>query len=844
MANFFGIPSIGMTILYSFLGALLVIGTPILFLSALWQWMRSQLERSHRIPGAFEQVILMVTLPKEAVDEKLKEKGIEGIREKIAAMDTLFSSLHTIGIPLTWKQRFVRRPDSIAFEIVAHRGLISFYVATVPAVAQHVEEQIHAQFPHAVIEQVDDYNMFSPQGVTAAAMLTFQRELFFPLRTYRSLDADPLNAITNAMSRLGPEEGVALQLLLRPTNKKRQAWASRVAHEIQQGKKIREAKAAAPISFGGHAFKVSKEMLETTKSKEQHDAQHAKYKLSPLEEEMVKSLEQKSSKAAFDVVCRLIVSAKDQSSADRILRDIVSAFGQYTSFQYGNGLKALVAKEPERFVHDFIYRNFDLSRVVLLNTEELSSLWHFPLSTTETPNIRWLTARQATAPVNMPETGIALGKNIYRGRETIVRLKPEDRRRHVYIIGMTGSGKSVLMAEMAKQDIAAGHGVAVIDPHGSLVEDVLASVPKERAADLIYFDPSDTERPMGLNMLEAQTIDEMDFAVQEMIAIFYKLVTDPAMIGPMFEHYMRNAMLTIMADREEPGTITDIPRILTDKEFQEMKLKKVKDPMIRAFWEKELPQTAGSTKGEMLPYLISKIGRFVENETMRNIIGQGKSAFNMRDVMDKKKILLCNLSKGKVGEVNANLLGLILVSKIQMAALSRANMPEADRHDFYLYVDEFQNFITDSISTILAEARKYKLNLIMAHQYIGQLSGSTGVEGKNQDTKIRDAVFGNVGTQISFRIGVEDAEFMEKQMQPVFSLYDLINLPRFQAYVRLLIDNTVARPFHMQTYPPTQGSAERALALKELSRLRFGHDRELVSEEILTRSRLAAYVEA
>ena len=821
------------------LAAVLVVGTPILFFSALWQWMRASLERSHRMPGAFEQVIMMVTLPKEAADEKLIEKGIEGIREKIGAMDGLFSSLHTIGIPLTWRQRLVRRPDAIAFEIVAHQGLISFYVATPPSVAQHVEEQIHAQFSHAVIEHVDDYNMFSAQGVTAAAMLTVQREIFLPIRTYRSLDIDPLNAVTNAMSRLAPDEGVALQILLRPAGKRRQAWSARVAHQLQKGKKLRQAKYAAPATALGYLMRFGVEMFESEKSVREREQKSGMHKLSPLQEEMVKSLEQKSSKAQFDVVCRLVVSAKNQVAADRIVRDIVSAFGQYTSFQFGNGFKALVAKDPKHIVHDFIYRNFDPSRVLLLNTEELASLWHFPLPTTETPNIRWLTARQAAAPVNVPPDGLVLGKNIYRGKETLIRLKPEDRRRHVYIIGMTGSGKSALMAEMAKQDIAAGRGVAVIDPHGSLVDEVLASIPKERAADLIYFDPSDTSRPMGLNMLEADTVEQMDFAVQEMIAIFYKLVTDPSMIGPMFEHYMRNAMLTIMADRDEPGTIADIPRILTDKDFQDEKVKKLKDPIIRAFWEKELPQTASSTKGEMLPYLISKIGRFVENETMRNIIGQGKSAFDMRAVMDGKKILLANLSKGKVGEVNANLLGLILVSKLQMAALSRANMPEEQRNDFYLYVDEFQNFITDSISTILAEARKYRLNLIMAHQYIGQLSGSSGVEGKSQDTKIRDAVFGNVGTQICFRIGVEDAEFMQKQFAPVFGLYDLINIPRYQAYVRLLVDNTVTRPFHMNTFPPSAGSVERAVALKELSRLRFGRDKELVSEEIMTRSRLA-----
>lgn len=824
--------------LYSLLGAVLVIGSPVLLLSALWLWMRRSLERSHRLPGAFEQVVLLVTLPKEAADSKLVEKGIEGIREKIAQMETFFSSIHTVGVPAGWRERLLRRPESIGFEIVAHGGLISFYIVTPAGIAKYVEEQTHAQFPHAVIERVDDYNIFHPQGVVAAAMLVFQREPFFPLRTYRGIEADPLNALTNALSRLGAEEGAAVQLLVRPTNKKSQERGARVAHQMQQGKKLREAKRASPVSFGGHAMKFGAEMLETKKKKEEHDAEHAKRKLAPLEEELVKSLEQKSSKAAFDAVIRVAVSAKDQEAASRLLRDVVAAFGQYAGFQYGNAFKALVPKSTTPLVHDFIYRNFDLSHKVLVSVEELSSLWHFPLPTTETPNIRWLTARQAAAPVNMPSIGLVLGKNVYRGKETLVRIKPEDRRRHVYMIGMTGSGKSVLMAEMAKQDIAAGHGLAVIDPHGSLVEDVLAAVPRERAADLIYFDPSDTTRPMGLNMLEAKTPEQMDFAVQEMIAIFYKLVTDPAMIGPMFEHYMRNAMLTIMSDRDEPGTIVDIPRILTDKEYQDYKVRKVRDPIIRAFWEKELPQTAGSTKGEMLPYLISKIGRFVENETMRNIIGQGQSAFDLRAVMDGKKILLANLSKGKIGEVNANLLGLILVSKLQMAALSRADLPEAERHDFYLYVDEFQNFITDSISTILAEARKYRLNLIMAHQYIGQLMGATGIEGKSQDTKIRDAIFGNVGTQISFRIGVEDAEFMEKQFQPVFSLYDLINLPRYQAYVRLLVDNTMTRPFHMTTFPPTAGSVERAVALKELSRLRFGRDKELVSEEILIRSRL------
>jgi hypothetical protein len=317
-----------------------------------------------------------------------------------------------------------------------------------------------------------------------------------------------------------------------------------------------------------------------------------------------------------------------------------------------------------------------------------------------------------------------------------------------------------------------------------------------------------------------------------MISIFYKLVTDPSMIGPIFEHYMRNAMLTLMADVDDPYTIVEIPRILTDTDFQEFKLKDLTDPIIRAFWEKELPQTSGQAKGEMLPYLISKIGRFIENNMMRNIIGQPRSGFDFREAMDTKKIILVNLSKGQIGELNSNLLGLIIVSKLQMAALGRVDMPEEKRNDFYLYIDEFQNFITDSIATILSEARKYRLDLILAHQYIAQLSPKQG------DTKVRDAVFGNVGTICCYRVGVDDSELMAKQMAPVFNEFDVMNIERFTTYIRLLINQTAARPFDMKAYPPPKGDPKVAEALRQLSRLKYGRDRAIVEAEIYERSKL------
>ena len=351
---------------------------------------------------------------------------------------------------------------------------------------------------------------------------------------------------------------------------------------------------------------------------------------------------------------------------------------------------------------------------------------------------------------------------------------------------------------------------------------------------MIIFDPSDVERPVGLNMLEAKDEGTKDFAVQEMIAIFYKLFP-PEMIGPMFEHNMRNVMLTLMSDPNENGTIAEIPRMFSDADYQKFWVAKLKDPVVRAFWEKEMAKTSDFHKSEMLGYLISKVGRFVENAMMRNIIGQQNSGFDIREVMDKKKVLLVNLAKGKTGEVNSNLLGLIIVSKLQMAALGRADLPEAERHDFYLYIDEFQNFITDSIATILSEARKYRLCLIIAHQYMGQLSG--GKEG-GQDTKIRDAVLGNAGTMSSFRIGVEDAEVMAKEFAPVFNEYDMINIEQYTAYIKLLVDNQSTRPFNMHTYPPIKGDPKIAEAIKQLSRLKYGRDRAIVEAEILERSQL------
>ena len=457
------------------------------------------------------------------------------------------------------------------------------------------------------------------------------------------------------------------------------------------------------------------------------------------------------------------------------------------------------------------------------------SVVHLPLPTTETPNIDWLESVKAPPPNNMSQEGIILGVNSYRGKDTYIRIKQADRRGHMYEIGQTGTGKSVFMESLIKQDIEAGRGVCVIDPHGDLVEKVLSHIPKERAEDVIVFDPADTERPMGMNMLEYDTDEQKTFVINEMISIFDKLYDLKATGGPMFEQYMRNAMLLILDDKDSGATLLEIPRVLADEQYRKHKLSKVKNRFAKDFWEKEAQKAGGEASlANMVPYITSKLTPFISNDTIRPIIAQQKSAFNFREAMDNNKIILVNLSKGKIGEINSNLLGMIVIGKLLFAAMSRVDVDEDQREDFYLYIDEFQNFMTESISVILSEARKYKLNLILAHQFIAQLV-------KNGDTSIRDAIFGNVGTIVSYRIGVEDAEVIAKQMAPVVSEYDLINMPKYTCYIKLLIDNQNPPAFNFQPIYPEKGNFELAKAIKDLSRLKYGRERAVVESEISQR---------
>lgn len=806
------------------------------FASVFFYFMFVQnLRKKTWLPRLRDSVFLEISVPKDATAQESEAQKEE--KDMISVAEQFFATISEIS--KNDLNHFFGIDGYLGFEIAARGKNISFFINVPKTLRPLIEKNLHAQYPKAHIEAVKIYNIFKPKSAFAGSELGLQKDFIYSLKTYKSMETDPLNAITNSLSKLAPEEGAAIQLLISPAGRSWHSRPQKMASEIQQGKHpnlVGQTKMDKAFSGGMDLFNGAIDhALGGGKSKEQQ--QHDKDKhiqLTPMQQETVKRLEEKASKVGYFINLRVVTSSPSQANADQHLKNILAGFMQFSMPPF-NGFK-VKKRKSKQVVKDYIFRLFKSTKEIL-NTEELASIWHLPTRFTETPNIKWLGAKKAVPPHNLPDEGVLLGFSNYRGEQNQVRIQRDDRRRHTYIIGRTGTGKTELMKNMAIQDIKNGEGLCIIDPHGDLVEDVLQHVPKERADDVILFEPFNTERPLGLNMLEVKDPSQKDFVIQEMISIFYKLFP-PEMIGPMFEHNMRNVMLTLMEDEQYPGTIADIPRMFTDQDFQRYKLSKVKDPIVRSFWEKEMAKTSDFHKSEMLGYLISKVGRFVENSMMRNIIGQAQSAFDFRKVMDEGKILLINLSKGKTGEVNAKLLGLIIVSKLQMAALSRADIPEEERKDFYLYVDEFQNFVTDSFATILSEARKYRLNLVMAHQFISQLGIEK--EGSSQSSsQMKDAVFGNTGTMIAFRIGVEDAQIMAKEFAPVFNEFDVINIDRFNAYLKLMIDGTASRPFNMQTYPkPAGANPAQAEVIKNLARLKYGRPRNEIEGQILDRTKL------
>lgn len=791
---------------------------------------RNNLERS------FNMVFLEIRVPKK---ESKEDREIEGEQyssqrdfKEVACgvMTQFYESLHSI-YTKEWYKIF-KAQDFISFEYAVIDGLLHFYVVCPRDLVPIIEKQLTAFYPDIFVEQVEDYNIFQPNSQVSSTYMVATQPFWFPIRTYSRMTADPLNGIVNSLSKIKKEEGAAVQIMVRPKKDGWQAKGRKLANTIFQNKKNNDLPWYNPLYLFGVLLDFLIKGGDAQKSPEGAE------KTTPVTDEEVKAMEEKNSKVGFETIIRVISSAPTKKESMINIISIRSAFSQYSTSN-GNALDYTRWHSNRKLITNYIFRNFRRGfnqlirfRRMILSPDELSSIFHIPnIRFNKSPFIAWQSFKIAPAPANVPKEGILLGHNIYRGDATEVRMKNEDRFRHFYVIGQTGTGKSSILQVMIRQDLKQGKGICVIDPHGSLVEDILPFIPRERADDVIFFNPADMERPLGLNLLEADTWEEKELVAMDAMNIMIKLF-DEEIFGPRIQDYFRNGCLTLMSD-PDGGSITDIVRLFTDDDFAKVKRQHVTNPVVASFWDHQMAKTGAREKQEMIPYFAAKFGQFVTNTMMRNIIGQTKSAFNFSKAMQEKKIILMNLSKGTTGEINSKLLGLIVVQKIQMAALQREKIPKHERSDFFLYIDEFQNYVTPSIESILSEARKYRLGLTIAHQYLGQLEE----DGKKGKVNLKDAVFGNVGTIMSYKIGAQDAEHMAKEFAPVFSDQDLVNIDKFKAVMKLSIDTQPSRPFSIIPVNPytEEGDKEAAEAYKQLSRLKYGRARDFVEREILRR---------
>lgn len=794
-------------------------------LLALAHVLISRARTQKQVATALDLALYTVLVPQENPDTA-KEKEAKPLKEAIAVMEQLYAGM--VAIKENKGFSFTRQQPTFTLELSLPSvgEEISFYIAVPRVWSRAFEKQVNALFPHARIDRAKDYNIFNSEGVSVGSQLKLKKSGFFPVRTYQHLEADPLELIANAFSKLKKEgEGAAFQIVVRPTGTHWSKRGQETARFMREGKTVE--KIERERAFAHKALEATRDIVHGPKSKGEEEGASARPTV--FDEQLVKIIEDKANRVGFDVNIRLLASAPTKAEATSILQELEDSFLQFAEPQ-ANSFRAesLEGKALERLIYNFSFRMFDPGAASYVSTEELTSLYHFPIRSLSAAKVKFLKAREAPPPPNLPANGIVLGENIFRGERSMIRFQRDDRRRHLYIMGQTGTGKSNFLEDMARQDIENGEGVCFIDPHGESIEKLLTLVPKSRVDDVIYFNPGDTARPLALNMLEydARFPEQKTFVVNELFSIFQKLYGGvPESMGPIFEQYFRNATMLAIDDPNEVATLLEVGRVMADKEYRDYKLSKCTNVVVKTFWRDVAEKAGGEASlANIVPYITSKFDVFLANEIMRPMIAQPHSSFDFRKVMDEQKILLINLSKGRLGELNSSLLGLIIVGKLLLAALSRVNVERETRNDFFLYIDEFQNVTTPSIATILSEARKYRLNLTISHQFIGQLTDD-----------IKKAVFGNVGSMASLRIGVEDAEFMEQQFAPVFNAQDLINLDNGNAYMRLLINGQTSRPFSMHMFLSPQGDRTIADAIKEYSRLKYGRAREEVEAEITKR---------
>ncbi len=742
--------------------------------------------------------------------------------KKELAAEQLFASLH--GILRDKRELKLSRgaQEHLSFEVASVNGQIRFYVWTPRSLQSFVEGQIYAQYPTVQIHQAsEDYTEHErDHSVTYTTEMTLTASEFLPIKTFQTFEVDPLAGITGTLAKLeSTGEELWIQVLAKPVE---DSWQIEADHWISR---LREGSASILPSVGGSMRWLGGLFAALWRPPEEGLAGGKGPEISERNKTRIAEAEKKATKLGYEVKIRLAYLGENQTNAKLRMQALVGTFKQFNSTNL-NGFKPIKAAYGKEFLEKYRRRAF-FGEGFILNIEELASVFHLPHTNVETPNIVWASAKTAEPPSKLPVlTGSdtnddqisAFGVTNFRGINHQFGMLRYDRSRHVYIIGQTGAGKSGLLELFALSDIFHDQGYAIIDPHGDFAINNMKFIPGSRLNDVVYFNPADTAYPLGFNPLEVTNPNQKTNISSEVIGVLKRMFGESW--GPRLEYILRYTILALL-DRPET-TMLDITRMLTDKTFRKETLGYCRDTVVLQFWNVEFASWNDKFVAEAVAPVLNKVGAFTANPIIRNIIGQPKSTFNIRQIMDEGKILIVNLSKGLIGEDNAAILGSFLVTKIQLAAMSRSDIPDIrDRRPFYLYVDEFQNFATDSFATILSEARKYGLNLTVANQYISQMNET-----------VRDAVFGNVGTMISFRVSADDAPILAKQFEPNFEAVDLLQMHNRNFVINMVIGGEKTPAFSARTLelPPSQ--ADNTLHIIEHSRRMYSRSREDVEKEI------------
>lgn len=739
--------------------------------------------------------------------------------------ENMFAALHGI------LDQSKSEQDHISFEINSKDKYILFYCWAPNHLKDFVEGQIYAQYPTVEIKEAsEDISLNVPSDMIAiGTMLELNKNEVFPIKTFLNFEVDPLSSITGVLSKVNGRQQIWIQVMIKPVSDEWQQKGIKYVNAIRNGESTEKLSLSQKVISG--AYDLTKEVIKSattiTPSETKNDGA-GEIRLSGPEEAGLAGIEQKVTKLGYETKIRIVAVAEDEQTARTKLQGVVSAFKQFNATNI-NGFSIKEVLMQDDIVYK--YRNRAFSKPgYILNIEEIASIFHLPHVSVETPSIAWAGSKKGEPPSNLPVEGSVdevdltmFGQTNFRNYQQKFGIKTSDRRLHFYAIGKTGTGKSTMLENMIIDDILEGRGVAVVDPHGDLIEHVLDFIPEKRIQDVVYFAPADREFPIGFNILETVDEDLRGIVASGVVGIFKKIFGESW--GPRLEYILRNAVLSLLDYPE--ATMLGITKVLVDKVYRKKVVDNVKDPVIKDFWVNEFEQYDNKFRTEAVAPIQNKVGQFLSSSTIRNIVGQPKSTIDLSEIMDNKRILLVDLAVGKVGEDVSALLGAMMITKIQLSAMQRANIPEEQRQDFYLYVDEFQNFATDSFATILSEARKYRLNIILGHQYIGQLITDVS-------TRVRDAVFGNVGTKIVFRVGATDAEFLETEFEPEFIIEDLVNLPNYSIYLKLMVDGVTSRPFSAVTLPPFKIAASTSIAnnIIQMSRKNYSRPNYQVEKEI------------